>query len=194
MGTSQNCCCQCLCPCSEAQPPHASAGDPPILACLSGPVSYGVTAFFPWVLVCKRLCVSPPWVEFPFSSVLWQSCDQTLLAFKARFFGDSSSHWWTPRLGSLMWGSELLLLWGNFSGIIVFQFMCRPPGGYGIWFYCSCVPPTVSLWLLLCLWMYSIFFGRFQHFFVGCCSAVSCNFGVFVRGVWAHVLLLRHLL
>ena len=57
MGTSQYGCCQCLCPYCEPQPPLASAGDPLILAGRSGPVSYGVTVFFPLVLVHTRLCV-----------------------------------------------------------------------------------------------------------------------------------------
>ena len=36
--------------------------------------------------------------------------------------------------------------------------MGHPLGGYGIWFYHDCAPPTISLWLLLCLWMWDIFF------------------------------------
>ena len=153
MSTSQNCCCQCLCPCSEPQLLTASAGYPPVLAGRSGPVSYGVTAFFPWVLMCMRLCVHPPRVEFLFLPVLWKSCDQTLLALKAWFSGDSSSHCHNPRLGSLLQGSELSLLWDKFCGMVVFQFVGHPPGRYGIWFYCDCAPPTILLWLLLCLWM-----------------------------------------
>ena len=128
MSTSQYCCCQCLCPHTESWPPPASAGDPPILTDSSGPISYGLTSFFLWILVYVRLCVHPPRVEFLFLPVPWMSCDQTQLAFKARFSGDSSS----PRLGSLMWGSELSLLWDNFCGIIVFQFVGCPPGWYGI--------------------------------------------------------------
>ena len=55
MSTPQNCCCQCLCPHSETQPPPTSAGHPPILAGRSGPVPYGVTAFFP-----KSWCARDP--------------------------------------------------------------------------------------------------------------------------------------
>ena len=59
VSTSQNCCCQCLCPHSEPQPPPppTSAGDSPIVAGRSGPVSCGVTAFSPRVLVCTGLCI-----------------------------------------------------------------------------------------------------------------------------------------
>ena len=128
----------------------------------------------------ETLCV-PPRVEFLFPPVLWNSCNQTPLAFKARFSGVSSSRCQTLRLGSLTWGLELSLLWENFCDIIIFQFVGRPPSMYEIWSYHSCTPPTVSLWLLLCLWMSGIFFGRFQCSFVDGCSAVSCDFGVSVR-------------
>ena len=47
MSTSQNFCYQCPCSCGVPQLPSISAGDPPILAGRSGPVSYKVTAFFP---------------------------------------------------------------------------------------------------------------------------------------------------
>ena len=58
MNTSQNCCCQFLCPHSEPQLPPTSAVDLPILAGRSGPVSYGVTAFFPQGAgMHKTLCV-----------------------------------------------------------------------------------------------------------------------------------------
>ena len=114
MSTSQNCCCQCLCPCSEPQPPPTSTGDHPILAGMSGPVSYGVTAFFPCVLVHMRLCGHPPREEFLFPPIPWISSNQMPLASNARFSGDPSSLCPTPRLGSLMWGSELSLLWDKF--------------------------------------------------------------------------------
>ena len=72
-----------------------------------------------------------------------------------------------------------------------------PKGGL-LWYKCSpvcesptqqlwdlsllyCTPPTVSLWLLLCLWMWGIFFGEFQCLPVGDCSAVSCDSGALTR-------------
>ena len=33
-----------------------------------------------------------------------------------------------------------------------------------------------------CLWIQSVFFSRFQSFLVKVCQAVSCDFGVFMRG------------
>ena len=134
MSTHQSCCCQCPCPRSEPQLPLASTGDPPILAAKSGSFSYEVTVFSLGPGAHKILCapsksgvsVSPSPVEF-----LWSSCDQTPLAFKARFSAGSSSLCHTPRLGSLMCDSRLSLLWENFCGIII-QFVGHPPGRYGI--------------------------------------------------------------
>ena len=97
-----------------------------------------------------RPCVHPPRVESLFLPVLWSSYDQTLLAFKARCSGGSFSWCQTPKLGSLMWGSDLSLLWENLCDIIIFQFVGRPPDRYVRWFYRDCAPPTISLWFLLC--------------------------------------------
>ena len=159
-----------------------SAGDPPTLAGRSGSVSYGVTAPSPWVLMCTLLCVCPQRVESLFSPVLSKSCNQVLLAFKVWFSGNSSSHCFTPRLRSLMWGSEPSLQWVDFCGIIVLQFVCHPSSGYGIWFYCDFAPPTISLWLLLFLWMWGVFFGEFLCLPVDDSSAFSCDSGALTRG------------
>ena len=125
---------------------------------------------FPWVLMHTLLCVCPPRVESLFPPVLSKSCNQILLAFKVWFSRDSSSHCRTPRLGSLMWGSEPSLQWADFFGISVLQFVSHPPSS------------TVSLWLLLCLWMWGIFFGEFQCLPVSDCSAVSCDYGALAGG------------
>ena len=95
------------------------------------------------------LCVCPPRVDSLFPPVLVKSCNQIPLAFQVWFSRNSSSRCQTPRLGSLMWGSEPSLQWVDFCGISVLQFVSDPPSSYGIWFYCGCTLPTVSLWLLL---------------------------------------------
>ena len=118
------------------------------------------------------LCVCPPRVESLFPPVLSKSCNQNPLAFKVWFSRNSSSCCQTPRLGSLTWGSEPSLQWVDFCGVSVLQFESHPPSSYAIWFYCDYTPPTVSLWLLLCLWMWGIFFGEFQCLPVIDCSAV----------------------
>jgi len=43
---------------------------------------------------------------------------------------------------------------------------------------CNFAPPTGLLGLLLCPWMWGIFFDGIQHSPVDGCSAASCNFGV----------------
>ena len=87
-----------------------------------------------------------------------------------------------PRLGSLTWASEPSLQWVDSCGIIVLQFVSHPPSGYGIWFYCDWASPTISLGLLLCLWMWGVFFGEFQCLPVDDYSAVSCDSGALARG------------
>ena len=96
----------------------------------SDPGSYKVIAFSPGSWSIQNL-VYPPRVEFLFPPVLWNSCDQTPLAFKGRFSGTSSSHCQTPGLGSLIWGSELSLLWENFCDKS-FQFVGHSLGRYGV--------------------------------------------------------------
>ena len=125
------------------RPPRPTGG--------SGPDSYGVSALS-WVPVHVKPCVCPPRVESLFPQVLWSSCTQAPLSFKTKSSGGHSSQCQTPRLGSLMWGSEVSLLWENLCDIIIFQFVCHPPCVYGIWLYCESAPPTISLWLLhLCM-------------------------------------------
>ena len=119
------------------------------------------------------LCVCPSRVESLFPPVLSKSCNQILLAFEVWFSRNFSSRCRTPRLRSLTWGSEPSLQWVNFCGISVLQFVSHPLSSYGIWFYCDCAPRTVSLWLLLCLGMWGIFFDEFQCLPVDDCSAVS---------------------
>ena len=128
------------------------------------------------------LCVCPPRVESLFPPVLSKSCNQIPLGFKVWFSRNSSSRCRTPRLGSVTWGSEPSLQWVDFFGISVLQLVSHPPGNYGIWFYCDCAPPIVSLWLLFCLWMWGIFFGEFQCLLVDDCSAVSSDSGALARG------------
>ena len=128
------------------------------------------------------LCVCPPRVESLFPPVLSKSCNQIPLGFKVWFSRNSSSRCRSPRSGSLMWGLEPSLQWVDFCGISVLQSVSHQPSSYGIWFYCDCTPATISLWLLLCLWMWAIFFGEFQCLPVDDCPAASCDSGVLTRG------------
>ena len=128
------------------------------------------------------LCVYPPRVGSLFPPVPSESCNRFPLGFKVWFPRNSSSHCQTPRLGSLMWGSEPALQWVDFFGISVCQSVSHPPTSYGIRFYCDCAPPTISLWLLLCLWLWGIIFGEFQCLPVDDFPAASCDSGVPTRG------------
>ena len=128
------------------------------------------------------LCVCPPRVESLFPPVLPKSYNQIPLAFQVWFPRNSSSRCQVPRLGNLTCGSERSLQWVDFCGISVLQSVSHPPSSYGVWFYCDSAPPTVSLWLLLCLCMWGIFFGELQCFPVDDCSAVSCDSGILERG------------
>lgn len=66
--------------------------------------------------------------------------------------------------------------------IIIFQFVCQPPGRYWIFLSHKSTPPTILLWILLCLWCKINIFWYVPFFFAGDCSAISCDFDVFVRG------------
>ena len=70
--------------------------------------------------------------------------------------------------------------------------MGHPSYGYGIWFYNYCTPPTISLVLLLCPWMWGIFpwwvpASSCQWMFNSCLW-----FWYSHRRRWAHILPLHH--
>ena len=138
--------------------------------------------FIPWVLVCTKPRVCPPIVEFLFPLILWNSCNQTPMAFKGRFSGGSSSHCPTPRLGSLTWGLRTFtsveeLLWYNYFAV--------------------CGSPTRWVWNLIWSWLHpsyhhilaaSLSLDVWYHFWYvlaffspSGCSAVSYDFDVLVR-------------
>ena len=56
-------------------------------------------------------------------------------------------------MGNLTRGPEVSILRGNFCALIIFKFLGHPPGMYKIWFYHICIPLTILLWFILCLWM-----------------------------------------
>ena len=147
---TQGCCYQCPSPCGRPLPTHASAGDPHTLRGGLTPSPVGSVLLSPGTWAHIALFLFPP--------VLWRSCNPVPLAFKVRFPGDSQSLGKIPRLESLMWGLEPSQLCKNFFGIIVLQFVVHPPSKISIWFYGDCALPTISLQLLLCPWMWGIFF------------------------------------
>ena len=125
--TFQNCCTQYPWPRNRPLSTHASTRDPWTITSKSGSVSCGVTAPFSWVLVCTRFCLCPPRVSV--SPALWKLCDQILLTFKFKVPESFQSICQIPRLGNLLFGLEVSQQCKNFFGIIVLQFVDRPPGG-----------------------------------------------------------------
>ena len=87
-------------------------------------------------LGAHRPCGHPPRVEFLLPPVLWKSCDQTLLAFKARLSGGS-----TPVARPSGWegwcGTQNFHSCGGTSVIYfpVFGSYHPSPSGHEIWFY-----------------------------------------------------------
>ena len=157
LNTSQYFHHQCLCPQGEPQlppSPQETLQDQQV-GLAHAPME---SLLLPWVLVCTRPCVCPPRVESLFPLVLWSSWNQALLAFNAKCSGGSSSGGQTPRLGSLVWGSELSLLWEKFCDIIILHFVGHPSGWYGIWLHHMCTSPTG-------LWFLHVFGCRISFFF-----------------------------
>ena len=70
----------------------------------------GVTAPFPWDLVCTRFCCA---LQESVSLVLWKFCNQIPLAFQVKFPRGSQSLCLIPRLGSLLWALEILQQQGH---------------------------------------------------------------------------------
>ena len=100
----QHHCSQCPWPCGRPLSTHASARGSWTLTGKSGSAFCGVTAPFSWVLFPTRFCSCPPEDHVP---VLWKFCNQTLVASKVKFPGDSQSFCWILWLGNLLWVLEI---------------------------------------------------------------------------------------
>ena len=121
------------------------------------------------------------WQKMSWLDSITDSRDMSLsqLGSKARFPEDSQCLCHVRRMRILTWCSETSQQWENFFfGIIVLQFVGHPLSAYGIWFLHDFAPPTILLWLLLCLWTCGIFFSGFQASPVDGCLIVSSDFGV----------------
>jgi len=144
MDTSQNCCCQWVSLTTHwALVIPTSTGDPSILASRSGRVSYGGHSFFPLgSSTHESLCVLPLQEWSLYLPQSWE-CPviKTHWASKVDSLGTPPP---AASLGNQIWGLEISLLWENFCGIIVFQFV-----GPGISVYHNWALLTVAL----CLWI-----------------------------------------
>ena len=144
----------------EPQSPLSSVEDPPILGSMFDSVFLGVTALFPLVLVhADVLCVQVWSLSFhqfsgsPIITFCWLLKSDSLGILTPLFISSGWEAWYEAKNF-------------HFSGktYVVLQFSCSPLGGYGIEFYHYCTPSTISLWLLLCFWMQSIFLGSSSVF------------------------------
>ena len=195
MNTPQHPCHQCPCPHSELQVPLASPGDPPRPAGRSGPGSYEVTPFPTGSQGTWDLCALWEWHLFP--PVLWQSCDQALLAFKAKCSGVSSPWCQTPPPEEPDMGLELTP--GRTSVILLFS---------SFWVIHPCGHPSIRVQGLITLWVHpfcnlvvaSSLSLEVEHLYwwvlVLVCwwlFSIQLWFWCFRERRWAQVLLFHHL-
>ena len=121
---------------------HTSTGDSPTLESSFGSV-FWVTVPFLWVLVYIRFCLYPPRLESISPSPM-----EVLLSNPAGL--EDQIPWGFP---VPFWDPQNLHNSGRTS-LVLFSPVCgSPTGWYVIWFYHACTLPTISLWLILCLWM-----------------------------------------
>ena len=192
--TSKNGCCKSLCPQGSPSGPPASPGGSPRLASGFDIGFFQITASQSCISEWVRFCVRPLRVESFFSTALWLSCMQALLAFKARYSGGSSTWCRSPGLGSLMWGLNSLLL-GEDLCICDYPLICGSPAhGCGSCLYWVSTTPTHPIVVpSLYLQLQKIFSAVLLVVLIGSCSLNSCTFGVFVGGGELRVFLLCHL-
>ena len=165
-------------PHSGPQPIPASPGDSPKPTGRSNWGSCGVTAL-PWVPGHMKPRVHPPRVESLLPSVLWSSCTQVPLALQSQMLSRLLLRMPDAHLGSLAWGSELSLLWENLCSIMSFQFVGGLVGmGFGYIVTAPFLPSCCGFFVFGC----RLSFWKGSSLFVDGCSAVGCDFGVFVRG------------
>ena len=157
-GTFPDSYCQSPHPCDEPLLTHASTRDPPTLAGSFASASCGVTAPFLWVLVHARFCLCHPRLESVSPSPV-----EVLKSNPAGLPGQIP--WGFPVPLSDPQAGEPDVGFRTFTtvGELLFYY-CSPVYGspywqVWVWFYHDCAPPTVLLWLLLCLWMHGTFFG-----------------------------------
>ena len=135
---------------------------------------------FPWVPVHIKPCVHPPtqqsWVSDFHSSV--EFCGQKPKALRSPL-----TQCQTPRLGSLMWGSEFSLLWEKLCDIIIYQLVGCPLGGYRIWLAILWMCPSYHLIVASSLSLDVEYLFWWVPVLSVVVSAVRYDIGIFVGGV-----------
>ena len=116
------------------------------------------------------VCALQQWgLCFP---VMWESCNQSLLAFTVRFPGDSQSLCQLPRLGRLTWGLEPSQEWEIVFDVIVLQFVGHhlTDMGFDFIMFVPLLPSCCSFF----------FFGREMSFLVGSIVLLSMLVAILV--------------
>ena len=157
-GTFPACCCQCCQCCGEPLLTHTSTGSLPMLPGNFSSVSCRVIALFLWVLVCTRICSCPP----KWSLCIPQSCGSPITKSCCTSSPDSlgSPSPFVRSPGLEAWcGVQNLHNSGRASLVLLFSSLwVTQPVGMGFDFCHDGIPPTISLWFLLRLWTWGIFF------------------------------------
>ena len=177
-STSKDCCCQCPSPRGEPLPTHTSTGDPPTLAGWSAQ-----SPAEPLLLSrCMQnfVCVLQEWSVCFHSPVeiLWPNPAGLQSQIPWGFLSLSLD----PQVGKPDVQFRTFTTMGELIWYYCYPVCELPTQDYGIWFYCDCIPPPVSLWLLLCLWLGAMIFGGFQYPPVDGCSRASYNFNALIGG------------
>ena len=103
-----------------------------------------------WVSECVRFCMCFIRVESLLPTVLWFSCRQVPLAFKARHSEGLASWLQDPQSGELNVDLEPLTFWGRISTIvIIFLFVGHLHGCVNLDYTTSLLLLPISLWFLL---------------------------------------------
>lgn len=101
-----------------------------------------------WDSECVRCCVGPLRVESLFPIAFWLSYTKAQLAFKARNSEVSSSWCGIPGMGSLMWGSDPLILGENLCNCDSSPVCGSPESGVSLDYTASLPLLPISLWFL----------------------------------------------
>ena len=128
-----------------------SPGGPPRAGYRSGPGSYEITAFA-FIPICMTPFVHPLRVE-SISPILWVSCTQVLMTFKAECSGGSSSQCQTFRLGVLTWAKNSHF-YGRTYALYLFSNLWITYVGVMRFDYIVSALPLPSWWVSsTCLWI-----------------------------------------
>ena len=123
---------------------------------MSGSVSCGVTAPFPWVLVDTWFGCALQESSLCFPSLI-DVLQQNPTGIQVQNPWEFLISLLNPQVGNPDMGIRTLQQWETFFGIIVLQCVGCPLNEYGVGFHCDCGPPTTSLSFLHCLWMWVAF-------------------------------------